>query len=261
VQDAFRQTQFLLGEDLRLFAEGAGLQLEVAREASISKFRKPELAGMLSLWSRAFSAGADALGLVVRGSYASVPALVRAAAEYIAAQEALRAGEMDLFRDWLAGALEVNEDLKGTEFELGRYFAGETLAANERLRAVYRPASDLGRPNFGASLLLTASESNRTRVQVAFADHAFHLGWAQLEIGWLLTLASVQLGVILHAREVFQVGEEPRLRVLRWANAVEQRLAAGDRCRMSEVEHGGQRRYLLENFRRTGGAAPRRIVV
>ena len=261
VQDAFRQTQFLLADDLRLFAEGAALQLEIARGSAISKFRTHPLAAMVTLWARSFAAVTDAMVLVSRGSYISVPALARAAAEYVAAGEALRLGEMEIYLSWLTGTLGVNERFKATEFELGRYFAGETLAANERLRSVYRPASELGRPGFGASLLLTGSDSNRTRIQVAFGDLAFHLGWAEVTLGWLLTLSSVQLGVALHAREIFQVGEEPRLRVLRWTNAVETILAAPDRCRVTETEDGRDRRYVVDNFRRTRGAAPKRFVL
>ncbi len=50
---------------------------------------------------------------------------------------------------------------------------------------------------------MVGAESNRTRVQVSFADRAFHYGWAQITLGWLLQLSSVQLGVVLHAGAVF----------------------------------------------------------
>lgn len=260
VQDSYRQTQFLLGPDLRLFAEGANLQLRLVRAASASRFRTHRLAALLGLWSRVYLNLADSLLLVTRGSYASVPPLVRSAAECIAAQEALRAGDMDIYLEWLAAALGIDEAHKAVDFELGRYFAGEVLASDPELRAVYRPVSDLGRPNFGATLLLVGSESNRTRVMLAFADRAFHLGWAQITLGWLLTLNSAQLGVLLHAESIFPADEEARLAVHRWRKEVESLLQAPDRCRIRESEEDG-RRYLVENFRRTSGAAQRRILL
>ena len=48
---------------------------------------------------------------------------------------------------------------------------------------IYRPASDLGRPNFGATLLQVAPESNNSRLAIAFADASFHLGWAEIVAG------------------------------------------------------------------------------
>ena len=36
---------------------------------------------------------------------------------------------------------------------------------------------------------------------------------------------------------------------------------ADDRCRIGEIEENGNRRYLVENFRRTSGAAPKRILL
>ncbi len=260
VQDAFRQTQFLLGTELKLFAEGAALQLGIVSATSPSKYRTHEMAALLALWSRTFLSLSDALLLVTRGSYASVPPIVRTAAECIAAQEALRAGEMPSYLDWLKDAMTVDEEQKAIDLGLGRYFAGETLASNPRLRAVYRPASDLGRPNFGATLLMVGAESNRTRVLVSFADQAFHYGWAQITFGWLLQLSSVQLGVALHAGAVFVADERTRVAVHRWNQQVEALLAAPERCRIRESE-ADPHRYVVENFRRTSGGAARRFVL
>ena len=39
VQDSYRQTTFVLGEDLRLFEEAMNLQLRIVRDASGSSFR------------------------------------------------------------------------------------------------------------------------------------------------------------------------------------------------------------------------------
>src|SRR3972149_472486 len=104
-KDAYRQTAFLLGGDLRLFEEGMTLQLRIVRDASPAAFRKHPYAALMGLWSRTFFALADACLLVTRGSYPSCPSLVRAACEYIAAQHQLYASEMELLLDWLAGGL------------------------------------------------------------------------------------------------------------------------------------------------------------
>ena len=129
-QDCARQTRFLLGDDLRLFEEGMNLQLRIVRDASPSSFRTHPYAALMGLWSRTYLALADGCALVLRGSYASCPTLVRAACEYIAAQHQLHAGEMPLFLEWLAEHLRPDEAQKAFAFGLGRYFAGETLASD-----------------------------------------------------------------------------------------------------------------------------------
>ena len=91
--DSYRQTQFVLGADLGLFAEAMNLQLRFAKDAfPFSRYRTHALAAMTGLWSRAYMYLSDALLLTVRGSYASTLPLVRTACEVIGAQEALRAG-------------------------------------------------------------------------------------------------------------------------------------------------------------------------
>jgi hypothetical protein len=165
VLDAFRQTQFLLGGDLALFEQAMNLQLRLVKDAYPSRFRSHTLAGITAMWSRVYFCLGDAMLLALRGSYPSTLPLIRTACE----------------------------------FELGRFFAGEVLASDAVLRAVYRPVSDLGRPNFGATLLQIAPESNNNRLAIAFADASFHLGWAELVVGWLLALSARQLRVIVDA--------------------------------------------------------------
>jgi hypothetical protein len=261
VQDAYRQTSFLLGEDLRLFAEGMELQLRILRDASPSAFRTHPYAALLGLWSRTFSALSDTCLLATRGSYASCPTLVRAACEYVAAQHQLHAGEVEQFLDWLAANLRPNEPHKAFEFGLGRYFAGEVLAADERLRAVYRPASELGRPNFGATLLAAGPESNNQRLALSFADPSFHLGWAELVFGWLLALAERQLAVAVHAKGTFPIHEDTHRAYADFARRVDAALARPDRCRVEEVEEDQSRRYLVHNFRRAPSGAAKRILL
>ncbi len=261
VQDSYRQGQFLLGDDLRLFEEGMNLQLHIVRDASSSAFRKHPYAALMGLWSRTFLTLADACQLATQGSYASCPPLVRAACEHIAAQHQLHASEMELFLEWLAGNLVPNVEHKAFEFGLGHYFAGETLAADARLRRVYRPASELGRPNFGATLLAVGPGSNNRRLALSFAENSFHLGWAELTLGWLLALCERQLAVAVHAKGVFPIHEDTHRSYADLARRVEQALSRPDRCFVEEVDEGKYKRLLVHNFRRSSGGAPKKILL
>lgn len=261
VQGSYRQATFLLGDDLGLFRDGMNLQLRIVRDASPSAFRKHPYAALMGLWSRTFMALSDACVLMTRGSYVSCAPLVRSACEYIAAQHQLHAGEMELFLEWLSGNLKPNEAHKAFEFGLGHYFAGETLAADERLRSVYRPASELGRPNFGATLLAVGPESNNQRLALTFADAAFHFGWAELVLGWLLALSERQLAVAVHAKGVFPIHEDTHRSYAELARRTEQALSRPDRCRVEEVEEDNRRRLLVHNFRRTPGGAPKKVLL
>jgi hypothetical protein len=129
------------------------------------------------------------------------------------------------------------------------------------LRGVYRPAADLGRPAFGATLLQTGPESNNVRVAIAFADASFHLGWAEVTFGWLLALATRQLQVVFDAQQIFALSDERRQVYESLRKQVEAALARNDRCRIEEVEDRGDRRYLVHNFRRASGGATKKILL
>jgi hypothetical protein len=261
-QDAFRQTEFVLGGDLDLFARAMNLQLRIAKETfPFSRNRTHELTAIAGLWSRAYLYLSDALLLAMRGAYASTLPLVRAAAECIAAQEGLRAGEMALYRQWLATTLQPDDRFKAFEFELGRYFAGEVLASDATLRAVYRPVADLGRPSFGATILQSGPESNMRQVQLSFADTSFHQGFTELTVGWLIALAARQVRVLVDAEDIVPVSAEVRAEYERLQTEVNASLARDDRCRIEEVTDGNTRRYLVHNFRRQGSGSPKKLIL
>ena len=73
VQDAYRQTQFVLGRDLRLFGEGMNLQLRILNDSSHSRYRTHVYAAVVGTWSRVYSQMSDACLLLTRASYGSVP--------------------------------------------------------------------------------------------------------------------------------------------------------------------------------------------
>jgi hypothetical protein len=251
----------MLGGDLALFAEAMNLQLRFVKDAYPSKYRTHALAAIMGLWSRTFFCLSDGMLVATRGSYPSALPLVRTACELIAAQEALRGGEMDEHGKWLFQTLKPDESFKAFEFELGRYFSGEVLAADALLRGIYRPASDLGRPNFGATLLQVAPESNNSRLAIGFADASFHLGWAEIVVGWLLALAMRQVQVIVDADAIFPVSDEARSAYSALRLKTDAALSRDDRCRVEEVEEGSSRRYLVHNFRRAASGAARRILL
>ena len=261
VQDAYRQTQFVLGKDLRLFAEGMALHLRILNDSSHSRYRTHVYAAVVSSWSRAYGTLADACALVVRGSYATVPNLVRSACELIASEYQLHREEMGEYIGWMLGHLKPDEDHKAFDIGLGHYFAGSTLAADELLRTVYRASSDLGRPNFGATLLIAGPESNSARVAYAFDDHAFHVALAEIELGWLLRLCERQIAVAVHMGDVLNITPETHTSYADYAARVNGLLAGPNRARIEEVASDNAKRWLISNFRRQPSGAPKKMLL
>lgn len=261
VRDTYRQTQFALGKDLRLFAEGMELQLAILRDSSHSRYRTHTYAAVAGTWSRAYSALGDAALLITRGSYASVPNIVRSVCELIAAQHQLQREEMPEFVGWMLGHLKPDEEHKAFDIGLGHYFAGTTLAADAEMRLVYRSASDLGRPNFGATLLEVGPESNNTRLALSFADPSFHFAWAEIELGWLLRLCERQIAVAAHMPDVLNITPETHTAYAAFASRVQETLANVARARIEELQSGDFKRWLIHNFRRQPSGAPKKMLL
>lgn len=254
VQDAHRQTRFLLSADLELLERAMNLQLRIV--AASARVRTPQAAAILGLWSRAFAYIADACTLLTRASYPSCFPLVRSACDAIAAQRALIAEGFGEYLSWLAEAVGQDREHAALAIALGRYRAGSVLAEEPRLAGVYRPASDLSLPHFGATALQTGPETTLQRFALAFADSAFHLGWAELIAGWLLTAADVQAETAITSG-VLTVPEDVPGQHRRLSEEIRSALASPRRCRIEDV--GG--RYLLHNFRRTASGSPRRVIL
>jgi hypothetical protein len=260
-QDAYRQTQFMLGADLKLFAEGMALQLRIVNDSSHSRYRTHVYAAVVSTWSRAYAALGDACTLVTRGGYASVPNLVRSACELIAAEYQLHREEMGEYVGWLLGHLKPDEQRKAFDVGLGHYFAGSTLAADDHLRLVYRAASDLGRPNFGATLLFAGPESNNARLAYGFDDRAFHVALAEIELGWLIRLCERQVAVAVHMSDVLNITPDTHAAYADYSTRADALLANASRARVEEVEEDNFKRWLIHNFRRQPSGAPKRMLL
>ena len=260
--DAWRQSGFLLGEESALLSRGFALQLQLAATGYEPAARTMSMAALASQWSRALTAQSEALALIRRGGYGTAVALMRQAVELVAAQIALSGGEFDEFRRWAHHAYARHEPSRAEEVGLGHYFAGEAIASDGALRVLYRAASDLARPNFGATALFAASEAGPRRYPLVFGDQAFHLGWAQLLTGWLALIGERQVHLALHAREHFPAADELRSEAASWVRQAEALRGAPDRCRLEEwTDSDDRRRHLLLDFRRRPGDAPRRVLL
>lgn len=145
------------------------------------------------------------------------------------------------------------------EYRLHAFRAAEVLAAHEILGPIYRAAMDLSMPHFGSTLLLAGSESDPSRVLMTFGDRDFHLGLAEVVLGWLLMLSVAELEAALEHDGTFAIPDRAAIE----AFASEARKAAGDPdwCRLEETEVDSQKRYLVQNWRRKPGSAVKRVLL
>jgi hypothetical protein len=255
VQDAHRQTQFLLSSDLALFERAMNLQL--AAVSAIAKRRTPGTAALVGFRSRTFSCLSDACMLLTRGSYTSCPPLLRAACDCIAAQRSLLEDGFDEYHEWLASALGTDREHAASYIDLGRYRAASALAQDERLGNAYRFLTDLTMPHFGGTLFQTGPGSTQQRLTLLFADNTFHLGWAELITGWLLLLAGSQVDTPLRIGVPIPSGQLEE-NVVRLRMEVDEALASSKRCRAEELPDG---RRLIHNFRRAVSGTPKRVIL
>lgn len=259
--DAWRQTGFLCGMELRLIEEGLDLQARIAGAGYNASARTMTMAAFASLWSRAFLSTSDAVALIRRGAYQSALPLLRQAVEFMGAQNGV-GDELDEWRRFTHEAYGRHAETRSTEIGLGNYFSGESIANDPHLRLIYKAASDFGRPNFGPTALLVANEANHTRYPLIFADQAFHLGWAQLLLGWALRIDAAQLHLALHLAAHFPADADLRTAAVDHVRRVEALLDSPDRCRLEEwTDDRGRRRHLLVEFRRRPADAAQRILI
>ena len=260
-EDAWRQTGFVCAEEWGLLEANLNLQARISAAGYQVTARNMTMAAYGSLWSRSFLLLSDAAALVRRGAYQSAIPLVRNAVEMVAAQHGITA-EMDEWRRWTHEAYGRHEATRSIEVGLGQYFSGESIASDPHLRLIYRAASDLSRPNFGPTALFVAEGASHERYPLVFADRAFHLGWAQLLLGWALRIGVAQLHEALHLAQHFPAGADLRAEAVAHVRAAEATLDATGRCHIEEWEDPrGRRRTILAEFRRKPSDAPTRILL
>lgn len=254
VQDAYRQTTFLLAEDLALFERAMNLQLRLA--APYAKNRTRETAALFALWSKAYCHLADASELLCRASYLSCAPILRSACDCIAAQRSLMANGFEEYQEWLPLAVTQDRRRAALRVSIGRFRAGSVLAQDERLGLTYRVLTDLSMPHFGSTLLQTAPEANAQKAAITFGERAFHLGWAELVAGWLLLLANAQAQTAAGWGQALASTEDLEAQSA-LQREIDAALANPRRCYVEDDDGA----FLIHNFRRTAASAPRRIVL
>jgi hypothetical protein len=252
--EAYKQTQFLLGDDLALFQRSMNVQLRVLAENA--KARTTGAAALMLLWSRTFAGLAGVCELMCGGSYVACPPLLRASLDGIAAQRSLIAEDFRDFVEWAANAVSQAKEHQALAFDLGRYRAGSVLAKDEQLGATYRLLTDLSMPHFGSTAIQVAPEAGLERMPIGFADTSFHLGWAELTAGWLLLLAEAQLDVV-STQSVLGLSRDVETETQKLREEIVTTLASNKRCRTEEVDG----RFLFLNFRRTASGQPKRVIL
>ena len=264
VRDAFRETGFALGAEVRWLADALNLQRKIAGQSGHSKLRNRRFASALLFWSRVHGAGIDLLALTAGASYGSCLPLLRSAFEWLGAEQAVVGEEQAEFEDWLRGDPQggwgPHPQLRATDVAMGQYMAGQQIAMSEETGAAYRAAAELARSHFGPSALLSAAESHDKRLAVSWAEPRFHHGWAQLLFGWQRLLQDRQCRFAVGAG-LFGVEAEDRAEYQRLHRLGAEMQAAPGRCTAEWILDGGRQRLLIENFRRQPAGAPKRILL
>ncbi len=254
VQDAYRQTAFLLASDLALFERAMNHHLRLALRCA--KVRTRESAALFAFWSKVYRHLADACALLHTGSYLSCPPLLRSACDCVAAQRSLIAGGFDEYREWLPASVAQDRERAALRIEIGRFRAGSVLAQDQRLGLAYRVLTELSMPHFGSTLLQSAPGVSPQKAAIPFADPGFHLGWAELVTGWLLLLASAQAEAIAEWGHE-QIGPDAMEMHAALMRDIDSALANPRRCYVEEASGA----FLIHNFRRTAASAPQRILL
>ena len=259
--DAHRQTGFVLGHEVQLVLDGLAIEGAIAEASAGAKFRSQAAMAVMGPWSRSWLARLAALHAAQFGNYAAAIPLVRAAADYQAAAWALQTGDGPEWTAWLDGTpIALTPDVHATEFRLHAFRSAETLANDPVLGPVYRVATDLAMPNFGATVLLVASDSAPDRILMTFGDRSFHVALAELVLGWLLALGGAQVTAVGSEGTPFAAAPDPGA-VSAFQAGVAGVLADSGRCRVEAIEHGGESRYLVYNWRRTPGSAAKKLLL
>ena len=259
-RDAYRETSFALSLELKWLQDAFGLQRRIVEQSYGSKFRNRRYASALMFWSRVYSGGIEARALTARAAYSSALALLRAQMEWLGAEQAVVGEEQVEFEDWLRQAWSNNAEHHASEIGMGQYMAGQQIAMAPETADAYRAVSELSRPHFGASALLTADGSHDKRFLVNWADEAFHLGWAQLLFGWQIVIQDRQCRFAVGSG-LFGVESEDRKEYQRLHRQSGEILADARRCRAEWVLEGGRQRLLVQNYRRQPSGAPKRVLL
>jgi hypothetical protein len=258
--DAHRQVGFVLSADIDLVLRGLELEGRRAEASSGAKFRTQPVASGLAYWSRGWLSRLQALHALEWGNYTAALPLIRAAADYLAAEIALTRTAAAEWEEWLAdGGVRLAPEHHATEYRLHAFRSAEVLAGHETLAPLYRAVTDLALPHFGATLLTAAGESTPDRILATFGDRDFHFALAELELGWLLQLSIAQLEALDEPTSPF--APDPSGDTAAFIAEARALLSNPNRCHVEQIEANGEQRYLVHNLRRTPSGAPKRVLL
>ena len=203
-------------------------------------------------WSRVYGGGLEARALTARASYSAALPLMRATMEWLGAEQAVVGRSRSSSRTGCGrrGRPMPSSTRRRLAWAVHGGSADRDGARDGRcLRAV----SELSRPHFGASALLTADGSHDKRFLVNWADEAFHLGWAQLLFGWQIVIQDRQCRFAVGSG-LFGVESEDRQEYQRLHRQSQTILEDQRRCRGEWILDQGRQRLLIDNFRRQPSA-------
>lgn len=258
--DAYRQTSFVLADEVDCVVAGLNLEGTAAAATAGSKFRSQVTASAMGLWSRSWLSRLQALHAIQWGNYGPAVALVRSSVDFQAGMlYVLQTGAAE-WQEWLdAGSISISAEEHATEFRLHAFRAAEIMAVHPVLGPIYRVAMDLSLPHFGSTLLLAGSGSAPDHIEMTFGDRDFHVGLAELTFGWLLELGRAELAGIAEHPSAF--GQADAEAAASWSATCEKLVQRADRCRVEITEVAGERRYLVHNWRREPRSASRRVLL
>ena len=137
--DAYRQSNFLLGEEIDLFLRGLNLESSIAVVFSGSKYRNQDIASLLVNWSRSWLARLQALHSLENGNYSAAFPLVRASIDHVATQSTLMTNGARDWTNWLQDeGIHNDNEAHALSIGLGRFRSGEFLASETDLGLIYR---------------------------------------------------------------------------------------------------------------------------
>jgi hypothetical protein len=258
--DSYRQAGFVLGDEIDHVLEGLDLEGACADASSGAKFRNQVVASALGLWSRAWLSRLEALHALEWGNYIAAMPLIRTAADHQAAALLLLQTNASEWDEWLdTNPIGLAPGDHATEFRPHAFRAGEILAAHPILGPVYRASTALSLPHFETTLLLAGADSTPERILMTFGDRDFHLGLGEVVLGWLLQLGIAQFDALAESEGVLAMPGAAAIET--WRAHAGQLLARDDRCVVEPVERDGMPRLLVRNWRRTPGAAKKKVLL
>ena len=251
--DAYRQTSFVLGGEVDAILTALNAEGTVAAASAGARFRTVTIAGALLQWSQGWLCRLQALHALQHGNYAAAFPLIDRAFEHIAACAGLLR-EPAQWQRWVDSGITAAPADHGTRIHLE---PATTFEPGGEARSV---AAALAKADFGVAILLAAGESTPERLAATFGDRDFHLGLAELAIGLVAAASLEQLALATSDESPFARPDGTSVVVS--VAALERLLQRSDRCRAELLgARSDGARFLVRQWRRAPGGAPRRLVL